>query len=111
MTEAKRKELQQQLQNLETEINDSLESSDDTTNPISPDSSIGRLTRLDALQSQQMSFEARRRLKKRLKNVQKALQLMEDGKYGICMKCQDEIPVGRLESMPEARVCVDCASG
>lgn len=110
MTEAKLNSFKKQLQELEVELTSAIEQSEDTTNPISPDSSLGRLTRLDALQSQQMSFEARRRLKKRLRNVQKALELIEEGNYGVCVKCKTEIPEGRLESMPEARVCVECAA-
>ena len=41
--------------------------------------------------------------------VKKALELVEEGSYGYCVKCGEEIPEGRLESMPEARVCVNCA--
>lgn len=109
MKEEKLNYFRDRLKEMEKDLIESLEQSDYTTNPISPDSSLGRLTRLEAMQSQQMSFEARRRQKKRLKSVQKALELVEQGKYGICMKCEKEIPEGRLESMPETRICVECA--
>ncbi len=97
------------LKQMEEELVKSLDQSNYTTDPISPDSSLGRLTRLEAMQSQQMSFEARRRQNKRLKSIRKALELIESGKYGVCIKCDKKIPEGRLESMPEARICVDCA--
>ncbi len=109
MTEENLKHFREKLKQMEEDLQNSLEQSNYTTEPISPDTSLGRLTRLEAMQSQQMSFEARRRQKKRLKSVQKALELMDQGKYGICVKCENEIPKGRLESMPETRVCVNCS--
>ena len=41
--------------------------------------------------------------------IKKALQAMEDGTYGICASCGEEIPLGRLEAMPKALTCVEHA--
>ena len=41
--------------------------------------------------------------------IQRALQAMEDGTYGICTVCGEEIPLGRLEAMPKALTCVEHA--
>lgn len=38
-----------------------------------------------------------------------ALQRIEDGDYGTCMKCEQPIPYGRLQVMPATRYCITCA--
>jgi len=41
--------------------------------------------------------------------IQAALDRIEDGSYGICESCGEEIAKGRLEAVPEATRCVNCA--
>ena len=43
----------------------------------------------------------------RLENVERALQKIEEGSYGICDDTGEEIPRGRLEAMPEAVTTVE----
>ena len=43
-------------------------------------------------------------------SIRRALDRIEDGSYGYCVKCGDEIPEGRLEARPEAAMCIACAS-
>ena len=43
-------------------------------------------------------------------SVRRALERIEDGSYGQCVKCGEEIAEGRLEVRPEAALCIDCAS-
>jgi RNA polymerase-binding protein DksA len=47
---------------------------------------------------------------KRLKQIDSALTRIEQGKYGICIKCGKHIPQNRLEAMPYALMCVECKS-
>lgn len=44
-----------------------------------------------------------------LRKVEHALERIETGEYGICESCGDAIPVARLEVLPYATVCVNCA--
>ena len=37
-----------------------------------------------------------------------ALQRMKDGKYGICMKCDEKISEDRLVAVPAALLCIEC---
>ena len=46
----------------------------------------------------------------RLKQIDNALERIRNGKYGICLGCGKEIPQARLEAIPYAFMCVNCAS-
>ena len=43
-------------------------------------------------------------------SVRRALERIEDGTYGECANCGNEIAQGRLEARPEAALCIACAS-
>lgn len=47
-------------------------------------------------------------LQKRLKHIDLALGKISKGKYGYCERCDMQIPLKRLELIPEARYCIDC---
>ena len=91
------------------EVADYLESSKDTTDVVELDTSIGRLSRMDALQSQEMAKELRRRQKDELGSIRAALKRIEKGWYGKCGLCQKPIAEERLEALPDVLTCVDCA--
>jgi len=44
-----------------------------------------------------------------LKQINAALQRLENQQYGICVSCGIEIPIARLEALPYADRCIDCA--
>lgn len=69
---------------------------------------IGRLTRMDALQVQAMSQMSRHQLEIRLKQIDAALKAWDAGRYGVCRECQGPIKTARLEVLPEAPFCMPC---
>lgn len=71
--------------------------------------SVGRLSRMDALQGQAMSVELKRRQERQLKRITMALQRMENGEYGECLDCGEEIAPARLALDPATPLCVGCA--
>lgn len=71
---------------------------------------FGRLSRMDALQSQAMAVETERRRAAELKRIESALKRIDDGEYGYCAMCDEEIPLKRLEQDPATPSCVDCAA-
>lgn len=71
---------------------------------------IGRLTRIDAIQSQAMAIETERRRAVELNRIESALRRIEKGDYGYCVACDGEIAPKRLEQDPATPTCVDCAS-
>lgn len=44
-----------------------------------------------------------------LRDVRAALTRLDEGLYGVCESCGDEIAPGRLEVLPETVLCVKCA--
>ncbi len=43
-------------------------------------------------------------------DIQLALQAIEEGTYGVCRRCDRQIPRKRLDAVPWARMCVACQS-
>jgi RNA polymerase-binding transcription factor len=50
------------------------------------------------------------KLKETLDEVEAALAKFDTGTFGVCESCGQPIPPARLEAMPAARFCIDCAS-
>ncbi len=70
---------------------------------------VGRLSRIDAIQVQQMAQATEARRKGRLQRIAGALKRIEDGSFGECRECGEEIARKRLESDPTVTLCIDCA--
>ncbi len=73
--------------------------------------SVGRLSRMDALQGQAMAQAAEQRRATEMARIDAALIRIDDGSYGECLRCGEDIAEGRLEVDPAATLCVDCARG
>ena len=73
-------------------------------------SKVGRLSRMDAMQHQQMAQSTQRSIAGRLKLVHAALAKVTSGDYGYCDECGDEISPERLSVQPEAPCCFACQS-
>ena len=71
---------------------------------------VGRLSRMDAMQAQAMSIETGRRRRQQLLQIDAALRRIEEGEYGYCQDCGEDIPEPRLMIDPAALLCIDCAS-
>ena len=72
--------------------------------------SVGRLSRMDALQGQAMSKEQGRRRELELQKISAALRRIEAGDYGYCLDCDEPIAIQRLTLDPAATLCIRCAS-
>ncbi len=71
--------------------------------------SVGRLSRMDALQSQAMAKALEARRQGRLRRIAGAQKRLQDGEYGECAVCGTDIASKRLEFDPTVTRCVDCA--
>lgn len=77
--------------------------------PVPLDASIGRVSRMDAINNKTINEAALRDKKNLLKRLERTLDRMEAKEFGVCEKCGETIPMGRLEIMPFATQCVKCA--
>jgi len=82
----------------------------DERRPVELDQqSVGRLSRMDAMQVQAMAQATEERRKLRLQRIASALKRLEAGDYGYCAECGDKIPKRRVTIDPTTPLCVDCA--
>jgi DnaK suppressor protein len=108
MTPEKNDHLKRKLNELAAELRAAL-SADNESAPVALDTAIGRLTRMDAIQSQQMALALKQRQQNQLLRVEKALKAIEQGTYGQCRKCGEPIAEERLEIQRDALFCMACA--
>lgn len=89
-------------------LQDCLESLNEAAKPVDLGTPIGRLSRVDAMQHQQLKLETKRKTELSLAQIELALKRITEGKYGICIKCENEIADRRLTARPETLLCIDC---
>lgn len=83
----------------------------DSTAPVTLDQqSVGRLSRMDAMQQQAMAQAQDRKRDQDLLRIEAALMRVRDDEYGYCVECGDEIAAKRLAIDPAATLCIGCAS-
>ncbi|MAV87470.1 MAG: hypothetical protein CMM67_04420 [Rhodospirillaceae bacterium] len=73
-------------------------------------SQVGRLSRIDAIQIQEMALEQGRRRNSELLKIEGALRRINNNEYGYCVKCGEAISPKRLEYDLATPLCINCAS-
>lgn len=99
--------LQQQLNTLLQEIAQAKESSAIVE---LDQSSQGRLSRMDAMQQQEMALNQLSRLQTEQRKIEAAVARFNDGSYGVCCRCGDDIDPERLKVDPAAPFCSECVT-
>lgn len=91
-------------------LHDEAKSNADARNVVALDqTSVGRLSRMDALQQQAMANATQARRDTEEAQIKVALWRLLEGEYGYCDTCGDAIPEARLSLTPTATVCISCA--
>ncbi len=86
-----------------------MRASDEALRPVELDqTTVGRLSRIEALQNQGLAKNLHEREEVRLALVERALARMESGTYGLCTECGGPLPFERLFVFPEAATCAAC---
>ncbi len=98
--------LEAQVADLEAQ----LEAGEGAAQPVELDqSSVGRLSRMDALQGHAISADAQRRRKLGLTRARTALARLAAGEFGDCLECGEPIGERRLEQDASTTLCIECA--
>ena len=100
--------LREELRTLEAEDGDTREA----RRPVALDQqSVGRLSRMGALQDQAMAQGQSRRREAREGLIRAALARHEEGAFGECVECGEPIAPRRLALDPAVPTCIGCARG
>jgi len=111
LTRAQRALLSQKLLDLRDVLRGAITVGRESAKPVELDqSSVGRVSRIDAIQVQQMAKANLESQKQRLQQVTQALTRIERDTYGDCLRCEEPIAFARLEVKPETPLCRDCQS-
>ncbi|ODR99476.1 molecular chaperone DnaK [Methyloceanibacter methanicus] len=104
---ALRAELVERLQSLR----DASEMTADNRRPVELDqTSVGRVSRMDAMQVQAMAVASERRRHDEARRVEAAIKRIDEGEYGYCIVCGEEIAEKRLAVDPTVATCITCAT-
>ena len=103
-------EIRTALERRRAELTDLSQSTESDRAPVELDQTrMGRLSRMDAMQGQEMAKAQNARRTQELQRLEAALRRLEDDSYGLCLRCGEEIAEGRLRADPATPLCIDCA--
>ncbi|WP_428525643.1 TraR/DksA family transcriptional regulator [Roseibium sp.] len=98
------------LVKLKAELESFSEISEDARATVMLDQqAVGRLSRMDALQGQAMAQASERQRRADIQRIEAALKRLDEGEYGYCVDCGEDIAAKRLEVDPAAAFCIRCA--
>jgi len=103
--QAEKKRVERQLQNTRERFYDVSHSVDNELSTFDqhPADSGAELYEQEAALGFTSSLEAT------LKQIDDSLAMVDKGEYGVCTRCSQPIGLGRLEALPQATLCIDCA--
>lgn len=102
--------LRAQISERIVQLKKDIEALESLTQPIAPENSIGRVSRMDAINNKSVNDAALRQARLRLSALETALGQVGVPDFGLCARCNQPIPPARLLLVPESRFCVRCAS-
>jgi len=109
MDESKLDEIKSVIQREIEKTRKSISEYDEITKPIEPENAIGRISRMDAINNKSVVEAALRQAREKLKKLEFVITRLGKEDFGICAKCKNPIPSGRILLVPESIFCVHCA--
>lgn len=109
MTAEKRDELRQKINEHIAKLNREMVLLEENIKPIAPENSLGRVSRMDAINNKGVAEAAHRQAKRKLSKLNMALAKIDDEGFGNCDNCDHPINPKRLMFMPESTRCIHCA--
>lgn len=109
LTPGQREQIREELLRALAKIERSMKTTDRAARPVKLDqTSVGRLSRIDALQNQGLTRGLQQREHAKHAQITEALRRIDSGSYGICEGCGQPIQFERLLIFPEALACGGC---
>ena len=109
LTESQVAEFRDELERQLAKLKKSMTVTDEALKTVELDQgAVGRLSRMNSLQSQGLAKGLRERESTRLGLIQEALRRLDAGTYGVCIVCGGAVAAERLFVFPESGTCVRC---
>jgi len=108
MEKNEREEIKNQIIKLIQELESEISELSENDKTVAPDNAIGRLTRMEAMQAQNINNATLNNKRKRLIRLKDTLGKIDSPYFGECKGCGEEIEISRLRASPEANVCSEC---
>jgi DnaK suppressor protein len=108
MLKSEKKHLINTIQKKLEEIAIDIDQLKEVSKPVEPSNSLGRISRMDAIQSMNINKALLKTKQEEQVNLLKTLELSEEDHFGVCAKCKKDIPIQRLMRIPESKLCVPC---
>ncbi len=109
LTEAQVAEFRDELERQLAKLQKSMTVTDEALKTVELDQgAVGRLSRMNSLQSQGMAKGLRERELVSLALIQEALRRLDNATYGICTACGGPVAAERLFVFPESATCLSC---
>lgn len=109
MNAAERKALKEKIIATITATEQEIEQLEEVAKPVAPENSIGRISRMDAINNKSVAEATLRSAKRKLGALTHALSKIDSPNFGQCARCKKPIPQARLMFMPQSPYCVHCA--
>ena len=109
METEKREQLKDHIKKKIETVKKDIKSYQLNSQPVAPDNAIGRLTRMEAINSKSINEAALNKAKQTLTKMEHALMMIDSPDFGLCRECEEPIPLARLMIVPESDLCVQCA--
>jgi DnaK suppressor protein len=109
MNDEEKAEFQIKLEARLEECGKTIEKLKESSRPVMLDGSIGRLTRIDAIQAQKVNQALLKRAEDTQDALLRARERLNDPEFGTCSDCGETISFARLMAVPHARRCISCA--
>ncbi len=110
LSEKEREQIREAAKREILRISEQIRKLESKISPVSPDCSLGRLTRLEAMGEKAVNEELLARDRLRLLRLDNTLKRLDEASFGLCIDCEEPIPLPRLLIRPESLRCVACAS-
>ena len=109
MTEKQLQEIRQKIEEEIAKTDYLIKEYKENSKPIAPENSIGRISRMDAINNKSITEAALQNAELKLSRLKNMLPLVGTEEFGLCARCKGQIPIMRILLMPQSRFCVNCA--
>ena len=109
MNEREKKDLKKQIRALINKMKEDIIGLEKMTEPVKPENSLGRISRMDAINNKSLMEVSLRNKRDKLTKLRVALVNIDNENFGQCKMCKNPIQPKRLIYMPESNRCVRCA--